>query len=175
MDQSAKGSRHAGLRRAFGCFSTGVTVLTARTPRGVHGMTANAFMSVSLDPPMVAVGLQETSRMRHLLAETGKRFGVSVLTAEQVAVADRFAGRRSPSAPPRWRLVDEDLALVEDCLAWFICRTHQVVPAGDHELLVATVDAFSGPETEAGPLTFYAGRYYRRLEETRAVDYDWFY
>lgn len=124
---------------------------------------------------MVAVGLQETSHMRKLLADPGQRFGVSVLTAEQVTVADRFAGRRSSPMPPRWRLVEADVALVEECLAWFICRTHQVVTAGDHVLLVATVEAFSGPEGEAGPLTFYAGRYHRRLEETRAVDYEWFY
>src|SRR5215217_7322155 len=95
------------LRRTLGMFATGVTVITTLKGGQVHGMTANAFMSVSLDPPLVLVSLDRRTRMCGLLYE-GSRYGVSVLCETQSALSDRFAGRAiNGAAEPRFEVVRE--------------------------------------------------------------------
>src|SRR5215831_20562820 len=87
------------FRRTLGMFATGVTVITTRAGDQVHGMTANAFMSVSLRPPLILVSVDRRARMNALLRE-GVRFGVSVLEERQGALSDHFAGRvRDEDAP----------------------------------------------------------------------------
>ena len=78
-------------------FATGVTVITTREGDQVHGMTANAFMSVSLEPPLVLISVDRRTKMCALLHE-GRTYGVSVLCETQSALSDRFAGR--PARPP---------------------------------------------------------------------------
>src|SRR3989441_9653732 len=92
------------FRNALGRFATGVTVVTTAVTDGVHGMTANAFTSVSLDPPLVLISVGKQARMHaHILQTT--RFGVSVLSQDQVAVAWSFAGRPQEGPQPvfQWR------------------------------------------------------------------------
>ncbi len=93
------------LRKTLGQFATGVTVVTTLKGEQVHGMTANAFMSVSLEPPLVLVSVDRRTKMCNLLHE-GCHYGVSVLCETQSALSDRFAGRggRGPSraALLRW-------------------------------------------------------------------------
>src|SRR5256712_11178026 len=92
------------FRTALGRFATGVTVVTTAVADGVHGMTANAFTSVSLDPPLVLISVGKQARMHaHILQTT--RFGVSVLSQDQVAVAWNFAGRPQEGLQPvfQWR------------------------------------------------------------------------
>ena len=81
------------FRRTLGRFATGVTVVSAYDEGGnPRGLTANAFMSVSLDPPLVLVSLDNRSRTKPVLERAG-RYGVSVLAEEQRALSDHFAGR----------------------------------------------------------------------------------
>src|SRR5215217_3725078 len=80
------------LRRTLGMFATGVTIITTREGDQVHGMTANAFMSVSLEPPLVLISVDRRTKMCSLLHE-GRTYGVSVLCAAQSDLSDRFAGR----------------------------------------------------------------------------------
>src|ERR671935_2992690 len=82
------------FRRTLGMFATGVTVITTRVGEVVHGMTANAFMSVSLEPPLILISVDRRARMNALLRE-GIRYGVSVVEEHQTALSDRFAGRAS--------------------------------------------------------------------------------
>src|SRR2546425_2462216 len=92
------------FRNALGRFATGVTVVTTAVADGVHGMTANAFTSVSLDPPLVLISVGKQARMHaHILQTT--RFGVSVLSQDQVAGAWNFAGRPQEGLQPvfQWR------------------------------------------------------------------------
>src|SRR2546422_5017064 len=92
------------FRNALSRFATGVTVVTTAVADGVHGMTANAFMSVSLDPPLVLISVGKQARMHaHILQTT--RIGVSVLSQDQVAVAWSFAGRPQEGPQPvfQWR------------------------------------------------------------------------
>ena len=86
------------LRRTLGMFATGVTVVTTLKGEQVHGMTANAFMSVSLEPPLVLVSIDRRTKMCGLLHEGG-HYGVSVLCETQSALSDRFAGARRTATP----------------------------------------------------------------------------
>src|ERR687895_2247347 len=93
------------LRRTLGMFATGVTVITTRERDKVHGMTANAFMSVSLEPPLVLISVDRRTKMCALLYE-GRTYGVSVLAEGQAALSDRFAGRPAlETAEPRFEVV----------------------------------------------------------------------
>ena len=112
-------------------FATGVTVLTTRSGETVHGMTANAFMSVSLRPPLVLVSVDNRAAMSNLLHE-GTRFGVNVLEAGQAILSDRFAGRVlvDQEIEPRLELVHET-PLVEGALAHLVARVVRSYWGGD--------------------------------------------
>ena len=146
------------LRRTLGMFTTGVTVITTLKGEQVHGMTANAFMSVSLDPPLVLVSIDRRTRMCGLLYE-GSRYGVSVLCESQSALSDRFAGRAANGTPePSFELV-RDTPLVEGALAHFVARVERSYWGGDHSLFLGRVQyARQHPGT---PLLFHGGRYER--------------
>jgi flavin reductase (DIM6/NTAB) family NADH-FMN oxidoreductase RutF len=146
------------LRRTLGMFTTGVTVVTTLKGEQVHGMTANAFMSVSLDPPLVLVSIDRRTKMCGLLYE-GSHYGVSVLCETQSALSDRFAGRTAnASAEPRFELV-RDTPLVDGALAHFVARVERSYWGGDHSLFLGRVEyARQHPGT---PLLFHGGRYER--------------
>jgi flavin reductase (DIM6/NTAB) family NADH-FMN oxidoreductase RutF len=86
MSLTARRSDPAAMRRTLGRFTMGVTVVTTARGSDVHAMTANAFTSVSLDPPLVLVSVDHRTRMHRLLPDT-RRYGVSVLASEQERVA----------------------------------------------------------------------------------------
>ncbi|MET8982891.1 flavin reductase family protein [Streptomyces sp. NPDC004539] len=136
----------------------------AAPPAEDVGMTATAFMSVSLDPPLVLVSLRTGSRMDDLLDEQ-PLWAVSVLSESQRHIAGRFAmkGRLSD------RLLFEDIPyrrgevsgapLVGGALANIECRTEQRVVAGDHTLVIGRVLGAALPSAEGGPLMYFRGRY----------------
>ena len=146
------------LRQTLGMFATGVTVITSLKDEQVHGMTANAFMSVSLEPPLVLISVDRRTKMCALLHE-GMHYGVSVLCATQAALSDRFAGRPGAEAPePRFEVV-HDTPLVDGALAHFVARVARSYWGGDHSLFLGRVEyARQGPGT---PLLFHGGRYAR--------------
>ena len=146
------------LRRTLGMFATGVTVITTRERDQVHGMTANAFMSVSLEPPLVLISVDRRTRMCALLHE-GRTYGVSVLCDSQSGLSDRFAGRAVENAPqPRFEVV-HDTPLVEGALAHFVATITRSYWGGDHSLFLGRVEfARTG---EGTPLLFHGGRYER--------------
>ncbi len=124
----------------------GVVVVSARTESGYRGLTASSLVSISMDPPMVLVGLEREAATRAAIAE-GKAFNVSVLTRSQEFIADRFAGR-APSIDPRWegvphRLGANGIPLIEGCAAWLECTLVEIHPAGDHDICLGEVIAAS--------------------------------
>jgi flavin reductase (DIM6/NTAB) family NADH-FMN oxidoreductase RutF len=146
------------LRRTLGMFATGVTVITTRERDQVHGMTANAFMSVSLEPPLVLISVDRRTKMCALLHE-GRNYGVSVLSETQAALSDRFAGRQVPDAPePRFEVV-HDTPLVEGALAHFVANVNRSYWGGDHSLFLGRVEY--ARYSEGTPLLFHGGRYER--------------
>jgi len=146
------------LRQSAGMFATGVTVITTLKRGLVHGMTANAFMSVSLEPPLVLISVDRRTKMCSLLHE-GNRYGVSVLRESQAALSDRFAGRPGADGPePRFEVV-HDTPLVDGALAHFVARVARSYWGGDHSLFLGRVEyARYG---EGTPLLFHGGRYER--------------
>jgi flavin reductase (DIM6/NTAB) family NADH-FMN oxidoreductase RutF len=159
-----EGDPAVSFRRTLGMFATGVTVLTTRVAEQVHGMTANAFMSVSLSPPLVLISIDRRAKMGALLHE-GTRFGVSVLEARQTDLSDRFAGRISDDVPePTFEIVHET-PLVEGALAHLVARVVRSYWGGDHSLFLGQVEfARYG---EGRPLLFHGGRYERLTEDPR--------
>nr|WP_188271488.1 MULTISPECIES: flavin reductase family protein [unclassified Streptomyces] len=150
-------------------FAAGVVLVTAHDPddgpRGEDvGMTATAFMSVSLDPPLVLIGLRAGSRMDDLLAEVPV-WAVSLLAEDQRQVAGRFAMKNRVSDRllfadlPHTRGAESGAPLVDDALAVLECRTENRVVAGDHTLVVGRVLTAASRTTEDGPLTYFRGRY----------------
>ena len=162
LGSGLEGDPALAFRRTLGMFATGVTVLTARAGETVHGMTANAFMSVSLRPPLVLVSVDRRARMSNLLHE-GTRFAVNVLEAGQAALSDRFAGREvDPTLEPRFELV-HDTPLVEGALAHLVCRVVRSYWGGDHSLFLGQVEYARYGEGE--PLLFHGGRYERIVRD----------
>jgi flavin reductase (DIM6/NTAB) family NADH-FMN oxidoreductase RutF len=159
-----EGDPAIAFRRTLGMFATGVTVLTTRAGESVHGMTANAFMSVSLMPPLVLVSIDRRARMCNMLHE-GTRFAVNVLEAAQSALSDHFAGREADGAEePRFELV-HDTPLVEGALAHLVCRVLRSYWGGDHSLFLGQVEFARYGEGE--PLLFHGGRYERLVRDPR--------
>lgn len=142
------------LRSVMGRFATGVTVVTTTHRGTIHGMTANAFLSVSLRPPLVLVSLGRC-RMSEMLPRTG-RYGVSVLASDQEHFAAHFAGQRVSPVDPEF-VWQDDLPLLAGALAHVGCRVVDVHAAGDHVLWIGEVEHLSHRDGE--PLLFYTGRF----------------
>ena len=154
LTQVSRSSAPARLRKAMGRFATGVTIVTTAQRDHVHGMTANGVMSVSLDPPLVVVSLG-ASRMDELLPKT-RRYGISVLGAEQEELAMHFAGRPKEDLAPRFTWWKE-LPFIEGALAHVGCKVDAIHQAGDHRLWVGRVEYME--YRDGDPLLFYAGRF----------------
>src|SRR3954467_11231439 len=120
------------MRRTLGRFTTGVTGVTTAKGGEVHAMTANAFTSVSLDPPLVLVSVDHRTRMHALLPDT-RRYGVSVLASDQERVAWHFAGRplKQHGDLFEWHA---DVPFVRGAIAHVGCGLHAAHEAGDHTL-----------------------------------------
>jgi flavin reductase (DIM6/NTAB) family NADH-FMN oxidoreductase RutF len=148
----------ADLRRAFGTFLTGVTVVTTRDAAGTPcGMTANSFTSVSLDPPLVLVCIGKGSSSIGAF-EAADRFAVNILGGEQTEVATAFAARGIDRfATVACREAATGAPVLADCLSWFDCTLHQRVIAGDHVILIGRVADFEVRSLE--PLGFCRGRF----------------
>ncbi len=152
----------AALRRAFGEFATGVTVVTVGGPTP-HGMTANAFTSVSLDPPLLLVCVGRNATMHGYLEAAGA-FGVSVLAANQERVARHFADRWRPAGQAQFDPVDwvpgtvVDAPLIGGALARFECELWSTCDGGDHTIFIGRLLAADRPAGE-NALLFHGGAF----------------
>lgn len=134
----------AELKRAMGCFATGVTIAATRHGGADHGMTCNSFNTVSLEPAMVLWSIRKQSASRAAFLESGG-YTISVLGADQRALAERFT-KGAPQA--RFDGVDAERLpsgrlRVADAIAWFDCELVEAVSAGDHDVLIGRVIAFA--------------------------------
>lgn len=148
----------AALRAALGRFATGVTIVTTRAPDGAPvGLTVNSFNSVSLQPPLVLWSLARASRAR-VVFEAGSHWAVHVLRADQRALAQRFARRDADRwAGVAWTEGAGGVPLLPQALAWFECRAVQILPGGDHLILLGEVLRCRSAEGE--PLLYHRGAF----------------
>lgn len=146
------------FRKAAAKFATGITVVLVDTPQGLHGMTANAFMSVSLKPLTVAVSIANHTRMHQCLEERGTRFSISVLAHDQKLLSDVFAGRMDPNDVADPFETVQGGVVIRHAAAWFCCVREDVFVSGDHTITIGRVETFD--RTDRDPLIFYQGNYY---------------
>lgn len=152
-------------RRAMGRFATGVTVLTTVVDGVAHAMTANAVSSVSLDPLLLLACVQTDARYHDAVLESGV-WGVNVLAADQRALAAWFATRGRPvqgqlDNAPHHAGAETGVPLLDGVLVAVECRTTQVVPAGDHAILLGEVVGLEVPARAGEALTYYRGEFGR--------------
>lgn len=159
----------ASLRKAFGRFATGVTVVTARQPDGTpRGFTANSFTSVSMDPPLLLVCIGKSAASLDTFLQAGT-FAVNILAESQKDVSGLFASRRPDKFETcAWRPGPAGTPLVEGALAWFECSRHDAVDAGDHVILIGRITRFD--HADGNPLGFYQGGYFTIGVEDRLVE-----
>jgi flavin reductase (DIM6/NTAB) family NADH-FMN oxidoreductase RutF len=146
------------FRSVMGHFATGVTVVTAATPDGPVGMTANAVCSLSLEPLLLLVAFDNESRTLPAVRATG-RFGVNILAAGQGELARMFASKTDEREKFSGvaHTVHDGIPVLEGALAWVGCRLERLIEAGDHTIGIGAVES---AEAGAGePLLWFRGDY----------------
>lgn len=150
------------FREAMGSFATGVTVITlAEEGNEVHGMTANAFSSVSLDPLLVLVCVSNRART-HAHLQAKKRFGINVLASDQRVISEFYAGvtetrQHAEAAGARFDRTAHGTPVLRGALAYLECHLRHVQEAGDHTIFIAEVEDVQTREGQ--PLVYFHGKY----------------
>ncbi|MBL0372277.1 flavin reductase family protein [Rhizobium sp. KVB221] len=150
------------FRNACGGFATGVTVITTKLGDTEHGMTANAFMSISLDPPLIAISIAKKTRMLDYITKSG-RFAVSILASGTEATAMHFAGRPDDNVIDPLRQLG-GLPVAREACSVFTAEVEQRVDAGDHVIFVGRVQQMQA-NPDIIPLIFHRGRFGKLHEE----------
>jgi flavin reductase (DIM6/NTAB) family NADH-FMN oxidoreductase RutF len=149
------------FRQAAGRFASGVTVVTTQASEGTYGVTVSSFASLSLNPLLVTVSINRSSRLLGYVRSV-EAFAVSVLASDQQQVAGYFATSGRSPEPAGFSTVPTAVQqtgapIIEGCLSWFDCTLEDILPGGDHEILVGRVAAAGGRTGE--PLVYWAGEY----------------
>jgi flavin reductase (DIM6/NTAB) family NADH-FMN oxidoreductase RutF len=147
----------------MGQFATGVTLVTTRHGDHLHGMTANSFTSVSLEPLQVLVCVDKSNNTYQILSQS-RAFAVNFLAQEQGHLSRQFASEmkeihRLDDIPHRFAVTGAPI--IEGCLAYLDCRVAAVYPGGDHDIFLGQVEEGAVARDDA-PLIFFRGQY-RRL------------
>lgn len=147
------------LRRAFGSFATGVTIVTTTDADGRPvGLTANSFTSVSLDPPLVLFCLDRSSSNLQRFQRSCV-FGVNVLSSDQQELSSRFVKRGEDRFNGvSWELRESGVPVIEGAAATFECESHTTFDGGDHLVFIGRVRRF-GFHAQRDPLLYFQGRY----------------
>ena len=163
MTEAPAGFTSKDFRAAVGTFATGVTVVTTMgEDEHGYGMTANAFSSVSLDPPLVLVCVISPSEgAKHI--ESNQCFAVNILAAEQEPISRYFASRDRPRGSDAFAEVAHRTGasgspILDGSIGYLDCRLHTSHEAGDHLIFIGEVLAL-GTDPDAQPLLFHGGAY----------------
>jgi len=150
------------FRRVMGSFPTGITVLTAeREPGQVHGMTANSFTSVSLDPLLILVCIDQNARLLAYM-KAQRRFGVNILKDTQQEISELFTKPQQDPAEEarlgvRFQWTPTGIPLLQDALAHLGCNVVAQYMSGDHTIFVGEVESLQMKDGE--PLLYHRGGY----------------
>jgi len=143
------------FRNACGHFATGITIVTTELDGEFHGMTANAFVSVSLDPPLVLVSVDHRASMHERLPKTG-RYAVSILRHDQEHLSTHFAGRPDPDLPDPF-VQRNGMPVIDGAIAYLTTKIVDMHLAGDHTLYIGEVDYIEYNDDD--PILYYVGKY----------------
>lgn len=145
------------FRTAMGKFATGVTVVTTEHNGEVQGMTANAFMSVSLEPKLILISVANKAKMNESIRNSGI-FAVSLLANDQEEMSMYFAGQIKEKRDIAFKLFN-GMPVINGALANITCDVHNSHVEGDHTLYIGKVRDISLSD-DGKPLTYFSGRYY---------------
>lgn len=143
------------FRKVMGKFATGVTVLTTAVNENVHGMTANAFMSVSLNPQLILISISNKANLKQYLEQSGK-FTVNILSKDQKDMSQYFAGQLNEKREIQFEWI-EHTPYLPHSIANIICRVYDSHLAGDHTLFIGEVQEIICQD--GAPLTYFEGKY----------------
>lgn len=143
------------FRSCCGRFATGITIVTTQVDDATHGMTANGFMSVSLQPPLIAVSIGHHTRLHQLLPQS-MRYGVSILAESQLPFSNHFAGRPDDTLEIPF-IVEAGMPVLDGALAHLVARVVDAHEAGDHTLYIGEVEYLS--YRDGRPLLYFVGGY----------------
>lgn len=143
------------LRKVAGAFATGITVVTVESNKGeVIGMTANSFVSVSLDPPIVAFFcISEGSLMEHL--KIGKSLAISILSQDQKPISNQFAGLNKKDIKVDF-IKSKKYHKIKNAVAWYETKITGINPIGDHHMIICEVKDLKR-NARKKPLLYYSG------------------
>lgn len=152
----------AEFRQTLGAFGTGVTVITTRGEAHDYGMTATAFSSVSLDPPLILVCIISGARGAEVIPANGV-FAVNILSSEQEPMSNYFVSKDRPRGRDAFaeiphREVATGSPVIDGVAAFVDCRLVSTHEEGDHLIFIGEVLAL-GVEPEVEPLIFHGGSY----------------
>jgi len=152
------------FRQALSHFPAGVTITTIRAGEQIHGLTVSAFASVSAEPPLITVVIDNRHRAKQLLEEPGAVFAVNFLRHDQHELSNRFAWLKDEDrfAEGTWGTAETGAPILADALAWLDCRIYARYPAGSHTVYIGEVVASRVPEEGVPPLIYWQ-RGYRQL------------
>lgn len=143
------------FRNAMGTFATGVTIITTEYDNEEYGMTANAFMSVSMDPKLVVISIDKNANMLENIKKSNK-YAINILAENQQDISMHFAGQKKSENIPAFNTLS-DVPVVEGALVQVTCEVIGEHVEGDHTLFIGKV---TGLHLEEGnPLIFYKGQY----------------
>lgn len=145
------------FRKVMGLFATGITVITTEVEGRTHGMTANAFMAGSLDPPLCVISVGNTTRLHAELLRSGS-YGVSFLGQHQSEVSNHFAGRGGAGVVPAFRRL-EGVPVLARALAVIAADVVGTAGCGDHTLFMGRIVGMDAAPT--APLVYFRSRYAR--------------
>ncbi len=142
------------LRDVAGAFATGITVVCSKNEKGeITGMTANSFLSVSLDPPLVLFSIQNEGNFLSQ-CKNGKELGISILSSQQKEISQQFAGLNSSDFEVEFFDID-GCPIIKGAMAWYRLKIREVRPVGDHHLITCLV--LDLDRSDGSPLIFYSG------------------
>jgi flavin reductase (DIM6/NTAB) family NADH-FMN oxidoreductase RutF len=144
----------------MGHFATGVTIITTRDKAGAHfGLTANAFMSLSLNPPLVLISVDKSAQCYSCFDES-RIFTVNFLSEDQEEISRRFATKGVEKfAGLKWREGNNGAACLEGVMAHIECKLVQTYDGGDHTIIIGEIVSATGSGEK--PLLFFKGKYHR--------------
>ncbi len=149
------------LRSVAGGFATGITVaLIEDSQNNIKGITANSFVSISLDPPLVMLSIGNTADF-FSYCELNKKLSINILSEDQKVISNQFAGFNEEDIEVSINS-SGGFHILENCLAWYKAEIKQIIPAGDHHIVLCQVlDVHR--DDESRPLLYYKG--YRGIGE----------
>lgn len=152
------------FRDALRHFPAGVTLVTIQSGEEIHGLTVSAFVSVSPDPPLIAVIIDHKHHAHDLLDRPGAVFAVNILGAADQPLSDRFAWGpdKERFAAGRWTTAATGAPVLADAVAWLDCTIDSRHAAGTHTIYIGAVQASAVPRPDGAPLLYW-NRQYRRL------------